>query len=120
MYKDLKEFEDWLRKNRGKDRPVEWYDAAIDALHDYKDNYLPPLKGFLRWVDDTIEGIAWEYNVEAHVKNRIRQELCQVMKVEMDKFFDTPEEMALAEERKNEHTTYSKVHTLLLLYKGKL
>jgi hypothetical protein len=120
MYKDLKEFEDWLRKNKGTDRPSEWYDVALDALQEYKEYYLPPIKGFLRWVDDTIEGIAWEYNVETHIKNRIRSELCQVMQGEMDKYFDTPEEQALASERKDEHTRYSKVHTLLLLYKGKL
>ncbi len=120
MYKDLKDFEDWLRKNRGKDREAEWYDLTLDALQDYRSNYLPPLKGFLRWVDDTIEGVAWEYNVESHIKSRIRQELCQVMKTEMDTFFDTPEEKALAEERKDEHTRFSKVHTMILLFKGKI
>jgi hypothetical protein len=58
--------------------------------------------------------------VEAHIKNRIRQELCKVMKTEMDTFFDTPEERQLAEDRKEEHNRYSKVHTLIMLYKGKL
>ena len=120
MYKDLKDFEDYLRENRGKDRPAEWYDLALEAIADYKANYLPPINGFLRWVDDTIEGIAWEYNVESHIKNRVRQELCQVMKSEMDRFFETPEEQSLAQERKDEHTRFSKVHTMVLMYKGKL
>jgi hypothetical protein len=118
---DLKLFLDWLRANRGKQRPEKWYDLTIDLVYEYRSKYFPPLKGFLQFVDDSIDAIQFESEVEEDTIEALKRNLAEDIRVELDRLRGESEDFKQKrQQRELDKRYFQSAHILGLVYRGKM
>jgi hypothetical protein len=118
---DLKAFLDWLRANRGKQRPEKWYDLSIDLVYEYRSKYLPPLKGFLQFVDDSIDAIQFEQEIEEQTIESLKRNLREDMRHELDRLRGESEDFRKRrDQRERDKLYFQSAHILGLVYQRKM
>lgn len=121
MDDDLKAFLDWLRANRGKQRPEKWYDLTIDLIYEYRSKYLPPLRGFLQFVDDSIDAIQFESEIEEDTIEALKRELKEDVRNELDRLKQQSEEFKKRrQQRELDKRYFQSAHIMGLIYRGKM
>ena len=121
MDDDLKAFLDWLRANRGKQRPEKWYDLTIDLIYEYRSKYLPPLRGFLQFVDDSIDAIQFESEIEEETIEALKRELQEDVRNELDRLKQQSESFKKRrQQRELDKRYFQSAHILGLIYRGKM
>jgi hypothetical protein len=118
---DLKAFLEWLRANRGKQRPEKWYDLTIDLIYEYRSKYLPPLKGFLQFVDDSVDAIQFEHEIEDSTIEALKRNLAEDIRLELDRLRGESEDFKKKrQQRERDKLYFQSAHILGLIYRGKM
>jgi hypothetical protein len=118
---DLKAFLDWLRSSRGKQRPEKWYDLTIDLIYEYRSKYMPPLKGFLQFVDDSIDAIQFESEIEEQTIESLKANLAQEIRNELDRLKgESADFRKRRDQRERDKLYFQSAHILGLIYRGKM
>jgi hypothetical protein len=118
---DLKAFLEWLRANRGKQRPEKWYDLTIDLIYEYRSKYLPPLKGFLQFVDDSVDAIQFEHEIEDSTIEALKRNLAEDIRAELDRLRGESEDFKKKrQQRERDKLYFQSAHILGLIYRGKM
>lgn len=121
MDDDLKAFLEWLRANRGKQRPEKWYDLTIDLVYEYRSKYMPPLKGFLQFVDDSIDAIQFEHEIEDQTIEALKRNLREDIRMELDRLRTESDEFKKkGAQRELDKRYFQSAHILGLIYRGKM
>ena len=121
MDDDLKAFLDWLRAGRGKQRPEKWYDLTIDLVYEYRSKYMPPLKGFLQFVDDSIDAIQFEQEIEEQTIEALKRNLREDIRAELDRLRGESDEFKKRHaQRETDKRYFQSAHILGLIYRGKM
>lgn len=120
MDDDLKEFLQWLRTNRGAQRPEKWYDLTIDLIYEYRRKYLPPLKGFIQFVDDSIDAIEFEREIEEKTIEALKKHLSAELGAELDRQLQSDEFQKRRRTREEDKRYFMAAHILGLVYRGKM
>ncbi len=121
MDDDLKAFLEWLRANRGKQRPEKWYDLTIDLIYEYRSKYLPPLKGFLQFVDDSVDAIQFEHEIEDSTIEALKRNLAEDIRLELDRLRGESEDFKKKrQQRERDKLYFQSAHILGLIYRGKM
>ena len=121
MDDDLKAFLEWLRANRGKQRPEKWYDLTIDLIYEYRSKYLPPLKGFLQFVDDSVDAIQFEHEIEDQTIEALKRNLAADIGVELDRLHGESDDFKKKRvQRERDKLYFQSAHILGLIYRGKM
>jgi len=118
---DLKQFLDWLRANRGKQRPEKWYDLTVDLIYEYRTKYMPPLKGFIQFVDDSIDAIQFESEIEEQTIDALKRNLSDAIRAELERLALSSEDFRKRrQQRELDKRYFQSAHILGLIYRGKM
>jgi hypothetical protein len=118
---DLKQFLDWLRANRGKQRPEKWYDLTIDLIYEYRTKYMPPLKGFIQFVDDSIDAIQFESEIEEQTIEALKRNLAADFRAELERLALSSEDFRhRRQQRELDKLYFQSAHILGLIYRKKM
>jgi hypothetical protein len=118
---DLKQFLDWLRANRGKQRPEKWYDLTVDLIYEYRTKYMPPLKGFSQFVDDSIDAIQFESEIEEQTIDALKRNLSDAIRAELERLALSSEDFRKRRQQRELAKRYfQSAHILGLIYRGKM
>ena len=82
---------------------------------------MPPLKGFLQFVDDSIDAIQFEQEIEEQTIDALKRDLREDIRIELDRLKgESVEFRKRHDQRERDKLYFQSAHILGLIYRGKM